>query len=1043
MMSLDDSNPWAMDSEIKHIVVNEGIKNIGSRAFWGLDYLESITLPEGLIEIGAYAFSTSRTSLDNTLYSVSLPSTLKIIGHCAFYSNHRLESITIPAGILNLSSDAFDSCRNLTSITYGGTEAQWAAFSVDVPASCKVSCSDNNFTALQALIDGTADGGTLTLDKDYIALSTEERISIPSGKTITIDLNGHTINRNLTAAISGGNVIKNSGNLTITDTSDANTGKITGGWTTSSGGGIYSNGTLTLESGTISGNKAEWYAGGVCSGKFTMNGGTISGNTAGLRGGGVDFVALYGPRIGRGSAINITENTVSGNACNVRLFSGMTITVNSVPVSGSQIGISTDDTPTASAPVTITDDCKGDISYFFSDYPGYVIAKSGSAAILAVPTDTKAVTFDSNGGSGTMPDMHIVPNTASALDPNTFTRTDFNFTGWNTEANGTGASYADKAEVTLTNNLTLYAQWSSIITYTYVARVAPGCTSSGTAAHYKGSDGKYYTYDGSTYTQVSYSSLIISALGHNTSFVSGTPATCTSSGTASHYKCSRCGKLFTDAAGNSPATLAALTTTALGHDYISEVTTPATCIEAGLRTYTCSRCGDTYTEEIPAAGHSYETVRENEVEPTCRDAGSYDEVVKCSVCGDEKSRTAVTVPALGHTFENGVCIRCGAIEVKAGGLFAALENAVGEKVMLALDGDETVMKLKFPKNVKEITIDGCGHTLTFAGAAAIKPNQKLTLYDIAIKAEKNGKKQNITVTAAAGGLVLEKVALDGKKATITASKGDLTLDDVSCSSTLALKGSTKTALTVSGAVGAYTVTGFNAVNAAGTLTVTKTLKVNTLDLSDDAVLNVVKGAAITLSKGISGNGAIYLASGFKAITINGKATGNIKLTGTKMTDGQLIFKSKLTNLNDVFDVSEISPEVTDGEYSYGLYSKSGKVYLRAFKMRVGDTTYCEFTDIMTDITKVGKSGESYSLDLLGNVDLGKAFKLPTKNKYASLTVDGGGHTLTFSGSSITLTGNLKLTNLTLNATAKNGCTIKQNGFTLDAGGAELINCKIK
>lgn len=41
---------------------------------------------------------------------------------------------------------------------------------------------------------------------------------------------------------------------------------------------------------------------------------------------------------------------------------------------------------------------------------------------------------------------------------------------------------------------------------------------------------------------------------------------------------------------------------ALGHDYAAEVTTPATADQAGVRTYTCTRCGDSYTEAIPALG---------------------------------------------------------------------------------------------------------------------------------------------------------------------------------------------------------------------------------------------------------------------------------------------------------------------------------------------------------------------------------------------------------------------------------------------------------
>ena len=236
---------------------------------------------------------------------------------------------------MNLSSDAFDSCRNLTSITYGGTEAQWAAFSVDVPASCKVSCSDNNFTALQDLITAKY-GGTLTLDKDYIAAGGEAQILISSGKTITIDLNGHTIDRNLTETKENGSVIYNEGTLTIKDNSAAKTGRITGAWTTGDGGGIYSNGTLTLISGTVSGNKSDSNGGGVDNnGTFTMNSGTISGNTADS-GGGVHNSSHRTFEMNGGTISgNKTENgnNCGGGVCNSGTFTikGGTITGNTAP----------------------------------------------------------------------------------------------------------------------------------------------------------------------------------------------------------------------------------------------------------------------------------------------------------------------------------------------------------------------------------------------------------------------------------------------------------------------------------------------------------------------------------------------------------------------------------------------------------------------------------------------------------------------------------------------------------------------------------------
>lgn len=53
----------------------------------------------------------------------------------------------------------------------------------------------------------------------------------------------------------------------------------------------------------------------------------------------------------------------------------------------------------------------------------------------------------------------------------------------------------------------------------------------------------------------------------------------------------------------------------LGHNYTSEVTEEATCTENGTMTYVCSRCNDTYTEEIAATGHNF--VEQESAKPGC------------------------------------------------------------------------------------------------------------------------------------------------------------------------------------------------------------------------------------------------------------------------------------------------------------------------------------------------------------------------------------------------------------------------------------------
>ncbi len=72
------------------------------------------------------------------------------------------------------------------------------------------------------------------------------------------------------------------------------------------------------------------------------------------------------------------------------------------------------------------------------------------------------ITFDANGGEGTMEDQTFAFNASANLTVNAFTRTGYTFAGWNTAADGSGTSYADEASYTMSvaADVTLYAQWS-------------------------------------------------------------------------------------------------------------------------------------------------------------------------------------------------------------------------------------------------------------------------------------------------------------------------------------------------------------------------------------------------------------------------------------------------------------------------------------------------------------------------------------------------------------------------------------------------------
>lgn len=77
---------------------------------------------------------------------------------------------------------------------------------------------------------------------------------------------------------------------------------------------------------------------------------------------------------------------------------------------------------------------------------------------------SKYITFRANGGSGYMPAMTFpYAQTTATLTKNLFSRSGYEFVGWNTRADGTGTSYADQQTITgITGNLVLYAQWNKI-----------------------------------------------------------------------------------------------------------------------------------------------------------------------------------------------------------------------------------------------------------------------------------------------------------------------------------------------------------------------------------------------------------------------------------------------------------------------------------------------------------------------------------------------------------------------------------------------------
>lgn len=132
--------------------------------------------------------------------------------------------------------------------------------------------------------------------------------------------------------------------------------------------------------------------------------------------------------------------------------------------------------------------------------------------------------------------------------------------------------------------------------------VEPNCTEKGHTLHKCSACGDEYKTD-ETY-----------ALGHY--YTEQTiEVSCVQDGCVEHT-CTRCGYKYETNVVK-----------ALGHKYVSEVTRPAACTEDGCRHYLCSRCGEQYDSAIPAFGHSYEIsdIRTN--------GGQTVRTYTCTICG--------------------------------------------------------------------------------------------------------------------------------------------------------------------------------------------------------------------------------------------------------------------------------------------------------------------------------------------------------------------------------------------------------------------------
>ena len=194
------------------------------------------------------------------------------------------------------------------------------------------------------------------------------------------------------------------------------------------------------------------------------------------------------------------------------------------------------------------------------------------------------------------------------------------------------------------------------------------CTEDGNIAYYKCSSCDKFFSDSKGEKEIDKNSVVIASKGHSLVKTEAIDSTCESSGNIEYYKCSVCGKLFSDAEGKNEISEADIVLAALGHNIVKVEAIAVTEEKAGnIEYYKCSVCNKLFSDAegkneisadaviIPATGHKLDKV--NAVVASCESAGNI-EYYKCSVCNklfsdaegkNEISEADIIIAALGHS----------------------------------------------------------------------------------------------------------------------------------------------------------------------------------------------------------------------------------------------------------------------------------------------------------------------------------------------------------------------------------------------------------
>lgn len=584
------------DKQLTSLSLPSSVERVDSSAFEGASNLKTITFSDGgkgLKKIDSLAFKDC-----SSLESIDLSNAeITEIPARAFENCTSLKSVKLPPTVTKIANNAFSGCSKLEEIE--GLE------------QCKISeLSATAFDSCVRLKDINLSNATIAAIPDQIFSGMRGLISATVPKTVTsIGTEAFYACKNLEM---------------INGLSDCDITKI--------GEKAFYN-CWSLKEADLSGSS------------FTvLPASAFKGDTALLSVkmpeslNEIGNEAFYGCSAMKKLDLNNTRLTTIGNSALSDMTSLMYInlpdTVNSVGAKAFDLNLRLDSSDTALMPTVVSEN----VTPASVNYTDNNVSPWKRRQVI-FRDNAVAVHFDGNGSDGKTANAPVFASagTKISIPACKYTKKGYLFTGWNTEKDGSGTTY--KAGVRTSDAISiLYAQWQK--STAKVTLEFPG--------------GKYTNASGSTWDD----SFTFTASFSSNSSVTYLPFAqnmtkegCTFAGwyTEPEYK-KRIESLTIRTAIDGMTLYAKWNDT---HEHVwgeGAITTKPTCTTPGVKTYTCSVCQKTKTEEIPATGHQHTEVR-NVKEATCKEEG-YTGDTYCTDCGEKLSSGEPTAKK-AHDWDEG------------------------------------------------------------------------------------------------------------------------------------------------------------------------------------------------------------------------------------------------------------------------------------------------------------------------------------------------------------------------------------------------------